>query len=189
MGIIIKNESRVKEETIKGDIEKEASNILPSSRPSTSAQRPRTSIKRSRSGSLSAPRNHRSHLPTPSNSSTLRSPATKREELEADNLFPEISHLVTPHTVISLPQLQAFLFHINPLLSNIAEKLHRNGLDNSQTLSNLIAASGNDLSFDLFFDTLVKDEGLKGIVSIALKSTFVKLRSERSLGFFDDLVV
>lgn len=174
---IKKERKLVKEEIIEGvNIRRKTLNsTLSFSRSSIPAQPSLSPIKRPRSESVTRPRTHRSHLPTPSTSSRMRSPVAKIEELLVDILPP------TPYTLVSLPQLQSFLFHINPLLRNLAQKLHRNGLDNTQTLINLVA--GSDVSFKLFLDYLKEEEDVKKIPSLALKNAFAKLRDDSSVGF------
>lgn len=115
-------------------------------------------------------------LPTPSTSAITRTPPVKFEVLD-EPIRPS-----NTNTKLSLAQLTAFLSQLNPLLRNkeIAEKLHRKGVDNMTTLLNLLGSS--DTSFALFLNGFVGEDELKAFPRTALEISFKDIRDKLGLG-------
>lgn len=144
--------------------------ILPSAVPLPSShKRPRMESRVSRNLST------QNQMPTPSTSSVIRTPPIKLEVLDKP-IIP------ASNPKLSLPQLQALLYRLNSLLRNkeIAEKLHRKGVDNIFTLLNLLSC--NDTSFALFLNGFVGEDELKALPKTALEVSFKEVRDKLCLG-------
>lgn len=91
------------------------------------------------------------HLPTPSSISNSPAPLLR------DNSSSKPSY-----RKISLKELNSFLFHLSPILVNIASVLYAAGIDNNFGIMNLISTMSKGNEFDIWWKALEDKEVREG---------------------------